>query len=76
MTQLSKITISTPNSKSKIRRSNSSDKLVDRTKKFGLTPIIEDLAELNIESTVKKSKDDFKLVMSSGKLAKQVSKSK
>ena len=30
-------------------------------KKFGLTPVIEDLAELNLSSMKKKSKDDFGL---------------
>ena len=73
MTQLSKITLATPDSKLKLRRSNSSDKLVDKTKKFGLTPIIEDLAELNLDSTVKKSRDDYQIGMSSGKPVNQVS---
>lgn len=41
--------------------------MIDRTKKIGLTPIMEELAELNLESTVKKSKDDYQLVLSSGK---------
>ena len=41
-------------------RSRSSDKqhLVARASKIGLTPIIEDLAELVLDSSSKKSKDD------------------
>ena len=34
------------------------DNLAYRAKTIGLTPIMEDLLELNIQSTIKKCKDD------------------
>ena len=34
------------------------DKLVEKAKTLGLTPIIEELEELNLHSSTKKSRDD------------------
>ena len=41
-------------------------------KKFGLTPIIEDLAELDLSSVKRKSKDDFGLQPKTPQLLEEV----
>jgi hypothetical protein len=39
---------------------------VQQKKKYGLTPVLEDLAELDISSKKKASKDDFEVLLRTG----------